>query len=105
MPHKWCNRRADTAHSMQTLRLTAQTQKDKLKSVASCADSSSELRPPSSQQLPAGCFPRTSLVSLAASNGGECCPYGDPTAHKRFGEEFSALGIPRPPQRGAPAIT
>ena len=40
-----------------------------LVSVASCADSSSELRPPSSQPLPAGCFPRRPDPFHASFNG------------------------------------
>jgi hypothetical protein len=40
------------------LSLTGGNKVDTLESVASCADSSSELRPPSSLQLPAGCFPK-----------------------------------------------
>ena len=44
-----------------------------LVSVASCADSSSELRPPSSKPLPAGCFPRRSVVYLSSATGWEDC--------------------------------
>src|SRR5215469_9577887 len=80
------------------LALTQQTQKDTLVSVASCADSSSELRPPSSQQLPAGCFPRNSVGFHATSTAGIAVPLVTQRL-KSTRVRDSAYGIPRPPQR------
>lgn len=87
------------ARFSEAVSLTGENEVATLESVALCADSSSELWPPSSQQLPAGCFPQETSRPPSGRTGGLRRPLKKLELHMRSRRGFGRNADPFVPQR------